>query len=309
MAITHRPPGSLLGERRLGSRLYELEVASDAVHRTVKVHLLVPEGWSQRADRTWPLLYLFHGGADDYRSWLRETDVERLSAGHQVLVAMPDGGVAGGYTNWWNFGRPGLPAWETFHLHELDELLRRAYRAGRTQAVAGVSGGGYGALIYAARNPGRFRYAAAFSSPCTIRSPVVSAALLLATWRVGRVNPLRMWGVPIVHDRIWRSFDPTCMAEGLRGTGLYLSAGTGRRGPLDRPDEPIDHAGGAEPIVRRTVPRFLRRLRRLGIPATVHLYDRGTHSWPYWNRELHRAWPLIMQVLEIDHPDQEFFRH
>ncbi|ACY96799.1 MULTISPECIES: alpha/beta hydrolase [Thermomonospora] len=300
MAITRRPPVPLLGERRLSSRLYELDVASAAVGRTMKVHLLVPKGWSRDADRTWPLLYLFHGGDDDYLSWTRETDIEQLSADCQVLVAIPDGGRAGGYTNWWNFGRPGAPQWETFHLDELGGLLREAYRAGDAQAMAGVSGGGYGALIYAARRPGTFRYAAAFSSPCSIRRPALAATLLLATASVGRTNPLAMWGLPVIHDRIWRSFDPICMAAGLRGTGLYLSAGTGRRGPLDPPDARRTVADLAEPLVRSTVGPFLRKLRKLDIPVTTHLYDRGTHTWPYWRRELHRAWPLIMQALGCD---------
>ncbi|SEG41344.1 S-formylglutathione hydrolase FrmB [Thermomonospora echinospora] len=296
MAITREPPG-LLGERRLGPRLYELAVRSAAVGRTVKMHLLVPHGWSREADRTWPLLYLFHGGDDDYRSWVRETDVDGLSAGSDVLVVIPDGGRAGGYTNWWNFDRPGAPQWETFHLEEVGRLMRETYRAGDAQALAGVSGGGYGALIYSARHPGAYRYAAAFSSPCSIRSPLVATSLLLATASVGRTNPLAMWGLPVVHDRIWRSFDPVRMAHGLRGTGLYLSAGTGRRGPLDPPDARRDMAALAEPIVRSTIGPFLRRLRELNIPITTHLYDRGTHSWPYWRRELHYAWPLIMRSL------------
>ncbi|HEX2317076.1 MAG TPA: alpha/beta hydrolase family protein [Thermomonospora sp.] len=299
MSITRRQSRLLLGERRLAPRLYELELDSPAVGRTVKAHLLVPEGWSRDAERTWPLLYLFHGGADGYESWTRETDIEALSADTDVLVVIPEGGEYGGYTNWWNFGRPGAPQWETFHLEELGGLLREGYRASETQALAGVSGGGYGAFIYAARHPGRFRYAAAFSSPCKIRGPLVSAGLLLATYGVGRVNSFAMWGVPVLHDRIWRSFDPTCMAEGLRGTGLYLSAGTGRIGPLDPPGTRREVANVAEPIVRSTIAPFLRRLRKLGIPITTHLYEQGTHTWPYWQRELHRAWPLIMRALGV----------
>ncbi|REE95865.1 alpha/beta hydrolase [Thermomonospora umbrina] len=300
MSITNTPSGRLLGERRLGPRLYELEVASRAVGRPVKVLLLVPEGWSRDAERTWPLLYLFHGGADGHESWTRETDIEELSAGSDVMIVMPDGGEYGGYTNWWNFGRSGRPQWMTFHLEELGGLLRDAYRAGGPQALAGVSGGGYGAFVYSAHHPGRFRFAAAFSSPCTIRKPLVSISLLLATYAVGRTNPFRMWGVPVLHDRVWRSFDPTSMAHRLRGTGLYLSAGTGKIGPLDPPEARREIANIAEPVVRSTLAPFLRRLRELDIPITTHLYDEGTHTWPYWKRELHRAWPLIMKSLDVD---------
>jgi len=71
-----------------GSRLSEPEAASDAVNRTVKVHLPVPERRPRRDDRTWPSLYPFHGGADGHRSRIRETDVERLDAGRRALIAM-----------------------------------------------------------------------------------------------------------------------------------------------------------------------------------------------------------------------------
>ena len=34
---------------------------------------------------------------------------------------------------------------------------------------------------------------------------------------------------------------------------------------------------------------FVDRLKALGIPATVDAYGPGTHSWPYWERKLHRG--------------------
>ncbi|MEO5873610.1 MAG: alpha/beta hydrolase family protein, partial [Streptosporangiaceae bacterium] len=277
----------VIDEWRLSERLLELTVFAESTGSETKVRLLLPHGWSPTAKRRWPLLSLYHGGLDDCTAWTRETDVEALSEDDDVLIVMPDGGRAGGYTDWW---RPGTPQWETFHVRDVVQLMRQDYRACDAQAVAGVSGGGYGALNYSARNPGTFRYAAALSGLCSIRTPLTAVSLLTATAVAGRVNSLRMWGVPFVHDRIWRGNDPVYLAEGLRGTGLYLSAGsTGRRGPLDPPGERWNLANTAEPIVRSTVRPFLRRLRELDIPITTHLYRDGTHSWPYWQRELHRA--------------------
>ncbi|MFQ6230836.1 hypothetical protein [Nocardia sp. NPDC002869] len=42
-----------------------------------------------------------------------------------------------------------------------------------------------------------------------------------------------MWGPP--QDRPWADNDPFLHPEALRGTALYLSAGTGAAGPLDGP--------------------------------------------------------------------------
>jgi S-formylglutathione hydrolase FrmB len=281
----------VVNEEKAGDRLRRLTVRAPSVAAAeLAVHVLLPRGWSERG--TWPLLTLHHGGLDDSSSWIRRTDVEDLSRDDDVLIVMPDGGRAGGYADW----RRG-PRWQTFHVHHLHALMRERYGAGPVRAVAGVSGGGYGALQGAASNPGTFRFAASLSGPCTIRTAVSATTLLTATGIAGRVNPFAMWGVPVVHDRLWRAADPLHLAGGLRGTGLFVSCGlTGRRGPLD-PPAPWSVANLAEPLVRSTVRPFLRRLDALGIPVTTHLYRDGTHSWPYWRRELHRVWPMLMEAL------------
>jgi diacylglycerol O-acyltransferase / trehalose O-mycolyltransferase len=39
--------------------------------------------------------------------------------------------------------------------------------------------------------------------------------------------------------------------------------------------------------------------RVLHIQPTIDLYGPGTHSWRYWQRELHRSWPLLTDALGI----------
>ncbi|MFD0541098.1 alpha/beta hydrolase-fold protein [Actinomadura luteofluorescens] len=138
-----------------------------------KVRLLLPPGWSRHAERTWPALWLLHGGVDDYTAWTRDTDVAELTAGTGVIVVMPDGGRCGNYSDWWNYGNGGPPRWETFHMTELRRILERDYRAGTRRVIAGNSMGGLGAMLYAARFPGAFaprRRSAATSTPCTATS-------------------------------------------------------------------------------------------------------------------------------------------
>jgi S-formylglutathione hydrolase FrmB len=31
----------------------------------------------------------------------------------------------------------------------------------------------------------------------------------------------------------------------------------------------------------------------------LELYGAGTHTWPYWHRELHNAWPMLTEALGI----------
>jgi diacylglycerol O-acyltransferase/trehalose O-mycolyltransferase len=269
---------------RLGRRTVDLTVASPALGRPVKVRLL---------------LYLLHGCCDSYLSWTRSTDVERLTATTDLLVVMPDGGPAGFYSDWYNAGRGGPPRWERFHLVELRQLLERNWRAGDRRAVAGVSMGGLGAMAYAARHPGLFRAAASFSGILDTRpgGPGDGAGLVLDVLRSQRQDPLALWGDPVGQAAIWRVHDPDRLASRLRGTALFVAFGDGRPGPLDRPEAVAGGAGPLEARIHALNLAFVARLRTLEIPAQVHAYGPGTHDWPYWQRELHQALPLLLRSL------------
>ena len=144
--------------RHVADRTEDLTISSPAVGDEVKVRLLLPTSYKTDKARRWPVLYLLHGCCDSYVSWSRSTDIAQLTKDSDVLVAMPDGGPVGFYSDW----RAG-PRWETFHTTELPRLLAQHYRASTVAAVAGVSMGGLGALDYAARHPGMFTVAASFS--------------------------------------------------------------------------------------------------------------------------------------------------
>jgi S-formylglutathione hydrolase FrmB len=100
------------------------------VNARLPVRLLLPEGWSKQAGRTWPVLYMLHGGVDDYTSWTRMTRVEELTEDLDAIVVMPEGGGSGNYSDWHNGGKGGPPGWETFHTEELLDVLESGYRNG-----------------------------------------------------------------------------------------------------------------------------------------------------------------------------------
>ena len=47
---------------------------------------------------------------------------------------MPEG-ANGSYTDWYNYGKGGVPKWETFHTKEVIQLMERNYHAGTARAV------------------------------------------------------------------------------------------------------------------------------------------------------------------------------
>jgi hypothetical protein len=38
-------------------------------------------------------------------------------------------------------------------------------------------------------------------------------------------------------------------------------------------------------------------LRQAHVPVTTYFYGPGTHSWPYWQRDQHRSFPMLMQAI------------
>lgn len=278
---------------RLTDRLVELTVHSPAVGGNVGVRVLLPRDWERSPRRGWPTLYLLHGccdGDNGFRSWTNNTDVEELTADRNLLVVMPEAGPAGFYSDW----RSG-PAWETFHLIELRGLVEREFRAGGARAVAGLSMGGFGALSYAARHPGHFDAAASYSGVVhpTYRGTVSTSLVRSLVSRAG-LDPDDLWGDPVADARIWAAHNPFDLAERLRGTPVHLSAGTGEPGPLDPPGAAPDEL---ERLLGEQSVALAARLRAEHVPVRTDFYGPGRHTWPYWERALHRSFPMLERAM------------
>ncbi|MBW8482980.1 alpha/beta hydrolase [Actinomadura parmotrematis] len=276
---------------------FDATVRSAGLGRDAKVRVLVPKGWKQRSAQSWPVVYAYHGGNDTYVSWTRSTDIERVARRWGVMVVMPEG-ANGSYTNWYNGGKGGRPRWEDFHLLEVRQLAERNWHAGGARAAMGLSSGGQGACTYAGRSPGTFRYAACFSGVLSMSRPGIPMLLMYTNLRSGQ-RPEAIWGVPGIDQANWDAHDPIKLLPRMRGTGLYVSSGTtGRPGPYDKPGTaPWDVGYVSERAVGATVRDFVAEARRRRIPVTSHLYGPGRHAWPYWQREMHTAWPLMMRAL------------
>jgi len=282
----------IVAAQQLSARMVDITVDSPAVGREVPVRMLLPARFAQSPNRRWSVLYLLQGCCDSYVSWTRSTDVQQLTARSDVLVVMPDGGAVGFYSDWLHG-----PAWETFHLVELRQLLERGYRAGAQRAIAGLSMGGLGAMTYAARHPGMFRAAAAYSGLLHTRIDQSAGPRGIIRLVEGQgEDPRALWGDPDQQANVWAAHNPYDLVPRLRGTVLFVSAGTGGPGPLDPSGATSD---GLEQFVYAETVAFVDRLRALHIPAAVDLYGPGTHTWPYWQRELHRSWPLLTRALGI----------
>ncbi len=303
---------SVRSEHFDGERTLRMVLGTTALAKPVRVNVLLPAGYT-KSDRRYPVLYLFHGtggGADD---WLKSGDAAALTERYPMIVVMPDAGYDGNgggwFTDWVHQDTTlGKADWETFHIGQLvpwiDQNLRTsASRSGR--AVAGLSQGGFGAFSYAARHPDLFSSAASFSgAPDIARNPLAktaAVAVISATASVlDGVRPDAMFGDPIIDGMNWSGHNPASLATNLGHTSLHLWAGDGIPGPLDSPSVDVILDGLLEGVVHESSVFFANDARRAHTPYHFDDYGPGTHSWPYWSRDLTQYLPRLART--FDHP-------
>jgi S-formylglutathione hydrolase FrmB len=300
----------VLSVQRLDARLYALTVSTAALPAPANVRVLLPSGYGLHPRRRYPVLYLLHGTSGGAADWTTVGGAEQTTAGRQLIVVMPDialGDNGGGWcTNWYNGGAHGVPEWETFHIDQLIPWIDRNLRTLRSRAeraIAGLSQGGFCSTSYAARHPDLFSVALSFSGAPDIAYDAKAQALVTPvinfTETVFDGVPVNSMFGPRVSEEInWAAHDPTTLAENLAHTKLLMYTGNGTPGPLD--SSPNLEASAVEAGVEQLTQLFHERLRALRIPSVFDDYGPGTHSWPYWVRDLRQSIGSVMR--DFAHP-------
>ncbi|OBF19426.1 alpha/beta hydrolase-fold protein [Mycobacterium sp. ACS4331] len=246
------------------ARLWYYRFQTAAIGWNPGVNVLLPDDY-RTSGRRYPVLYMFHGGNEDFRQF-DFLGIRGLTAGKPIIVVMPDGGHAGWYSN------PvasfvGPRNWETFHIAQLLPWIEanfRVYPEYDGRAVGGFSMGGFGALKYAAKYFGHFASVSSHSGPASLRrdfglvvhwANITSAVLDLAGGTV--------YGAPQWDQARVSADNPVERIESYRNKRIFLVAGTSPD-PLnwfDSVNETQVLAGQRE---------FRDRLRAAGIPNESH---------------------------------------
>ncbi|MEU9378811.1 alpha/beta hydrolase-fold protein [Streptomyces sp. NPDC048255] len=270
----------------------DLTVRSRLLGRDVPYSLYLPAGVSSapgggRPDGGVPVLFLLHGASGKHTDWVVKGSIvptlERAIAAGRIpacALVMPDArrdpGMPGGgqdetfYINDAGSGGDAL-RYEDMFIEEFVPAVEQAHGLGgraERRSVAGLSMGGYGALMYALRYPGLFGAAAGLSTAHFTDEGYL--AMPMEEWNrfFGHAFGRDQAGSARRTDRsreynladIIRRTAP----DRLRRTRYHLACGT----------EDANYLPGTEDL--RTV--FAAR----GVDAEVVL-EPGGHGWSYWS--------------------------
>ena len=162
--------GLTITDQAVFGRMNYFRFATNQIGWNPGVNVLLPDDYNA-GSRRYPVMYLLHGGLQDFRKFDMEDDIRGLTAGKRLIVVMPDGGGAGWYSNP-KTSFAGPRNWESFHINQLIPWVDgnfRTYAEYDGRAVSGFSMGGFGALKYAAKYYGHFASVSAHSGPASLR--------------------------------------------------------------------------------------------------------------------------------------------
>lgn len=305
--------GSKIVSASIDGRSLTLQVYSAAMDKDIPVTVQRPKDASVPR----PVLYLLNGagGGTDSATWLEKTDVGDFLAEQDVNMVMPAGGRFAYYTDWKRDDPVlGRNKWRTFLLDELPPLVDAALGTDGVQAIAANSMTATAVLQLAIARPGFYSAVAGYSGCAQTSDPVGRAFVELVTETWGGGDVRNMYGEP--DDPAWADNDPVVNAEGLRGSTLYISSGSGTPGPYDQFDDSATFEPTTENIVKQVAVanqivlggpiesavnwcthNLKNRLDELRIPATFDFDPVGTHSWSYWQDAFYRSWPTLASGL------------
>jgi S-formylglutathione hydrolase FrmB len=314
-------PATLVSDKvlkRHGGRLHQLTLSSPALGGHEAVNLLLPKHYSDHPASRYHVLYLLHGSGGNQTDWVKHGAVRLLDTAATkahlpaTITVMPNAGLEGYYTDWYgtdvvNPAEKVAPGWATFDIDELIPYIDSHYptiASRRGRAITGLSMGGFGATSLAARNPGTFAAVGSFSGADDIDLNNPYEAIVLEgtspAFTLGAPT-LCIWGDPITHQIGLEAVDPTYLAPNLAGTKLYLASGNGTPGPYDATGSPTDvvssaGAGAVELDVSEMNHGLVAALDATRVAHTDYFYGPGTHSWPYWERDLTRFVPIMARA-------------
>lgn len=154
----------------MGKVFDDLTLQSEILDGNRKFAIYLPPDYNS-SERSYPVLYLLHGGGDDQTGWVQFGEVRRIAdkailegSATSMIIVMPDANTGRrGYFN----DIKGEWRYEDFFFEEFIPYIENNYPVKtdkQYRAVAGLSMGGGGSFMYALKHPEMFSSAAPLSA-------------------------------------------------------------------------------------------------------------------------------------------------
>jgi len=233
----------------------------------------------ERSQRSYPVLYLLHGGGDDQTGWVQFGEVlhiadKAINSGlaTPMIIAMPDANTGRrGYVN----DVKGEWRYEDFFFQEFMPFIEKAYRIKGEKsyrAVAGLSMGGEGTFVYALHHP------ELFSSACPLSAGT-------GPLRLEDLKNYKSWkGVEGITDAekesYFRKYSVLNLIENMpddqkKAVRWYIDCG----------DDDFLYEGNSLVHIA---------MRKKEIPHEYRVRD-GAHNWTYWRTSL----PTVLEFVSM----------
>jgi putative tributyrin esterase len=240
----------------------------------VKFNIIFPTGYDETKTRRYPVLYLLHGYTDDYAGWVTKSNLLEHTARFQEIIVNPEGGVSW-YVN--NHADP-KQQWEDYLIDDLIPYVDSHYRtiADRSaRAVAGLSMGGYGALLLGFKHYDKFAAAASMSGALE----GAEGEFFTGVQSAQKANPNDAFMTHLVKD-LADDYGPPDNPERANDDPYELI----RKVPTDQMPQIYISCGENDDLIAESR-RMANLLTKLKIPYEYHEVP-GRHEWPLWDREI-----------------------
>jgi putative tributyrin esterase len=247
-------------------RVHEQVFRSKSLDRDMHYTIVLPVSYDKSHQR-YPVLYLLHGWAGDYTNWVKLTKLVEYSSSYPIIIVTPDA------NNSWYVNSATAPG-DRFEDYVVNDLISEIDSRWRTltspdhRAIAGLSMGGYGSVLFGLKHAGIF--AAVGSVSGAFDGPV----------GIERV-------MPDLKESTDHAFGPTGSAARASNNIVSLLA---EADPANIPYVFLE-CGSQDPLLPSNR-KFVEDLSAKKVSYEYHEYP-GAHSWEFWDHSL----PMMLEVI------------
>ena len=256
----------------------ELSLKSKILGMDRKYAIYLPPGY-ETSQRSYPVLYLLHGGGDDQTGWVQFGEVQHITdkaiaegMATPMIIVMPDANTGKrGYSN----NATGTWRYEDFFFQEFMPFIEKAYRIKADKhyrAVAGLSMGGDGTFTYALHHP------ELFSSACPLSAGTGPLTMEDAKTRLTKETP------GISDQDITAYYNRQSVLALVNNMPDTLKKAV--RWYIDVGDDDFLYEGNSLVHIA---------MRKKDIPHEFRTRD-GAHNWTYWRTALPAVLEFVSQA-------------